>query len=301
MNGTKLRTVHTIGNTTSTTDYCGNVIYENGVQKLLLTDAGHVTLSDKKYHYYLQDHQGNNRVVVDQTGQKEEVNHYYPFGGTFASADNSIQPYKYNGKELDTKNGLNWYDYGARQYDVAIGRWNAVDPMAEKYYNWSPYSYCMSNPIKYIDPSGQTVVIWYKNDSGQTVSYSYSGGNVAHPNPFVQSVITAYQYNKANGVKVGNGGGASTVKIVENADIKVNVMETPLEVTYNPYAARGAGCIYWKSDWGLQNENGTVTSPATDFDHEAAHALEHKTNAQEYEVNRVRGNVRNTILKKKEG
>jgi len=78
-------------------------------------------------------------------------------------------------------------------------------------------------------------------------------------------------------------------------------METPLEVTYNPYAARGAGCIYWKSDWGLQNENGTVTSPATDFDHEAAHALEHKTNAQEYEVNRVRGNVRNTILKKKEG
>ena len=290
VNGTKLRTVHTIGNTTTTTDYCGNVIYENGVQKLLLTDAGHVTLSDKKYHYYLQDHQGNNRVVVDQTGQKEEVNHYYPFGGTFASADNSIQPYKYNGKELDTKNGLNWYDYGARQYDVAIGRWNAVDPMAEKYYNWSPYSYCMSNPIKYIDPSGQTVVIWYKNDSGQTVSYSYSGGNVAHPNPFVQSVITAYQYNKANGVKVGNGGGASTVKIVENADIKVNVMETPLEVTYNPYAARGAGCIYWKSDWGLQNENGTVTSPATDFDHEAAHALEHKTNAQEYEVNRVRGN-----------
>ena len=98
VNGTKLRTVHTIGNTTTTTDYCGNVIYENGVQKLLLTDAGHVTLSDKKYHYYLQDHQGNNRVVVDQTGQKEEVNHYYPFGGTFASAEKSIQPYKYNGK-----------------------------------------------------------------------------------------------------------------------------------------------------------------------------------------------------------
>ncbi|MCS3201772.1 RHS repeat domain-containing protein [Candidatus Bacteroides intestinigallinarum] len=290
LNGAKLRTVHKTGNTTSTTDYCGNVIYENGVQKLLLTDAGHVTLSDKKYHYYLQDHQGNNRVVVDQAGQKEEVNHYYPFGGTFASAEKSIQPYKYNGKELDTKNGLNWYDYGARQYDAAIGRWNAVDPMAEKYYNWSPYSYCMSNPIKYIDPSGQTVVIWYKNDSGKTVSYSYSGGNVAHPNPFVKSVITAYQYNKANGITAGNGGGASTVEIVENADIKVNVMETALEVTYSPDAARGVGCIYWKSDWGSQNENGTVTSPATDFDHEAAHALEHKTNAQEYEVNRIRGN-----------
>ena len=154
LNGAKLRTVHTIGNTTTTTDYCGNVIYENGVQKLLLTDAGHVTLSDKKYHYYLQDHQGNNRVVVDQTGQKEEVNHYYPFGGTFASAEKSIQPYKYNGKEIDTKNGLNWYDYGARQYDAAIGRWHAVDPMAEMYYSWSPYVYCVNSPTNYVDPTG---------------------------------------------------------------------------------------------------------------------------------------------------
>ena len=56
--GTKLRTVHTIGGTTTTTDYCGSVIYENGVQKLLLTEAGYLTLSDSKYHYYLQDHQG---------------------------------------------------------------------------------------------------------------------------------------------------------------------------------------------------------------------------------------------------
>ena len=159
LNGAKLRTVHKTGNTTSTTDYCGNVIYENGVQKLLLTDAGHVTLSDKKYHYYLQDHQGNNRVVVDQAGQKEEVNHYYPFGGTFASAEKSIQPYKYNGKELDTKNGLNWYDYGARYYDVAIGRWNAVDPLAEKYYGISPYAYCVNNPISLIDPDGKAAQI----------------------------------------------------------------------------------------------------------------------------------------------
>ena len=61
--GTKLRTVHKIGTTTTTTDYCGNVGYENGAQKLLLTEEGYVTLSDNKYHYYLKDHQGNHRVV----------------------------------------------------------------------------------------------------------------------------------------------------------------------------------------------------------------------------------------------
>ena len=98
--GTKLRVVHSIAGNTTTTDYCGNVIYENGTPKTLLTDAGFVSLNDNKYHYYLQDHQGNNRVVADQTGAVEEVNHYYPFGGTFASTS-SVQPYKYNGKELD--------------------------------------------------------------------------------------------------------------------------------------------------------------------------------------------------------
>ena len=151
--GTKLRTVHKIGSVTTTTDYCGNVIYENNTAKLLLTGEGYISLSDKKYHYYLQDHQGNNRVVADKDGNVEETNHYYPFGGVFASSQN-VQPYKYNGKELDTKKGLNWYDYGAREYDAVLGRFTTMDPMAEKYYAVSPYTYCVNNPIKFVDPTG---------------------------------------------------------------------------------------------------------------------------------------------------
>ena len=157
--GKKLRTVHKIGTTTTTTDYCGNVIYENGTQKLLLTEEGYINLnSPTTYYYYLKDHQGNNRVVVSSSGTVAEVNHYYPFGSTFASS--SVQPYKYNGKELDTKNGLNWYDYGARHYDAALGRWFVVDPLAEKYYSWSPYVYCLNEPISNIDPNGKSV--WTK-------------------------------------------------------------------------------------------------------------------------------------------
>ena len=156
--GTKLKTVHKTGSTTTTTDYCGNVVYENGVQKLLLTEEGYVTLSDGKYHYYLKDHQGNNRVVINQSGTVEEANHYYPFGGVFASSGN-VQPYKYNGKEYDSKKGLNWYDYGARHYDAVLGRFTTNDRFAEKYYSMSPYQYGANSPVGNIDVNGDSIII----------------------------------------------------------------------------------------------------------------------------------------------
>ena len=154
--GRKLRTVHVINGFSFTTDYSGNVIYENGSQKLLLTEEGYIDLiGGNAYYYYLKDHQGNNRVVLSSSGTVAETNHYYPFGGLFATSSSSVQPYKYNGKELDTKNGLNWYDYGARHYDAALGRWHVVDPLAETFYSTSLYGYCDNNPIRYIDPTGE--------------------------------------------------------------------------------------------------------------------------------------------------
>ena len=167
-NGTKLRATHVIGNATTVTDYYGNVVYESGISKTFLTEAGYVTLPDRKYHYFIQDHQGNNRLVVDQSGGIEEVNDYYPFGGTFADSS-SVQPYKYNGKELDRQSGLDWYDYGARMYDAALGRWHVVDPLSEKYYSVSPYVYCANNPIKYIDPTGMFLDDIYHNEKGQEI------------------------------------------------------------------------------------------------------------------------------------
>ena len=40
-------------------------------------------------------------------------------------------------------------------YDAALGRWHAVDPMSEKYYSWSPYTYCKNNPVLRIDLDGK--------------------------------------------------------------------------------------------------------------------------------------------------
>ena len=156
--GTKLRVEHKIGNSTTRTTYCSNVIYEDGTAKCLLTEEGYVSLDDREYHYYLKDHQGNNRVLVNKNGGVEEINHYYPFGGVFASEEN-VQPYKYNGKELDTKKGLNWYDYGARRYDAALGRFTTTDRFAEKYYSMSSYQYGGNNPVGNIDVNGDSIVI----------------------------------------------------------------------------------------------------------------------------------------------
>ncbi|WP_288531602.1 DUF6443 domain-containing protein [uncultured Bacteroides sp.] len=144
---------------TNTTDYCSNVIYENGVLSMILTEEGYVTLSGDApiYHYYLKDHQGNNRVVINQASMVEQINHYYPFGGLFEvnTTTSGIQSYKYNGKELDRIHGVDWYDYEARMYDGALGRFTTVDPLTEKYYSTNLYAYCKNNPINRIDPDGK--------------------------------------------------------------------------------------------------------------------------------------------------
>ncbi|TCN49398.1 RHS repeat-associated core domain-containing protein, partial [Flavobacterium circumlabens] len=86
-----------------------------------------------------------------------EENNYYPFGLKHKGYNEYVatgNKYKYNNKELQDELGLNMYDYGARNYDPAIGRWMNIDPLAEKGRRWSPYNYAMDNPVYFIDPDG---------------------------------------------------------------------------------------------------------------------------------------------------
>ena len=154
---------HTTITLKSKVDYCGNFIYENDTLAKVINTEGYTSFagSGRKSHYYLKDHQGNIRVVIDQAGNAEQVNHYYPFGGLFGRSTNGeVQPWKYGGKELERMHGLDLYDFIARMQDPTTGRFISIDPMCEKYYSISPYVYCMNNPVRYVDPNGMDIYLY---------------------------------------------------------------------------------------------------------------------------------------------
>ena len=142
----------------TTTDYVGNMIYENGALKRILTPEGY--WQNGTYYYFLKDHLGSNRVVVTGNGTVVESSNYYPsgmrFGESAAILNNSVQPYRHTGHEMHEMHGLNWIDNNARFRTVSDGSgFTGVDPLAEKMPWNSPYVYCSNNPVSFIDPDGR--------------------------------------------------------------------------------------------------------------------------------------------------
>lgn len=157
-------------------------------------------------------HLGNNDEVVDAKGVVQQVTNYYPFGAPYADAtavkNADFQPYKYNGKELDLMHGLNTYDYGARQHDPILARWDRIDPLCEKYYSTSPYVYCNNNPVKYIDPDGRFTSMWKAqfNHKFSEMEAKFTGcvvGDIVHDKNAI-SENGSYYYNKVS--SDGEGG-----------------------------------------------------------------------------------------------
>ena len=166
--GTKLSKTVSVGggmllSDSMTTEFSGDIVYENGRLDKVLFHGGYCTFENgcdnTTFHYFTQDHLGNNRTVVNEDGTVEQITHYYPFGGTFndVGLNPELQQYKYNGKELDRTAGLNTYDYGARMYFQGLPTWDRMDPLCEEDYPTSPYAYCRNNPIKNIDKDGMKV------------------------------------------------------------------------------------------------------------------------------------------------
>ena len=202
--GSKLKTIHE-ALTTNTTDYIGDFIFEDGKLSKYQFEGGYCSFDshlNPTYHYYEKDHLGSIRMVVNENGTIEQVNHYYPFGGVYGDLgyNSELQRNKYIGKEFDHTSGLDWYDHGARMYDAAKGSWDRVDFLCEKNTSSSIYGYCHNNPILFVDPDGNDD---YFSNNG---NYLYSKNNTA--NIYVFQGKTPVKFNKfdlrnTNNMKVG--------------------------------------------------------------------------------------------------
>jgi RHS repeat-associated protein len=105
--------------------------------------------------WYHSDHLGSTSYITDILGMPCQYIEYLPFGEVMVqqSTNNIFENvYKFNGKELDESTG--YYYYGARYYDPAISIFLSVDPLAEQFPNWNPYTYTMNNPVNLVDPTG---------------------------------------------------------------------------------------------------------------------------------------------------
>lgn len=169
----------------------GGTIVESFDLEHILTPEGRIIFGgagEVNYEYFLKDHLGNTRVVFadyddDGTAEIIQEDSYYPFGMQMADLSEragGVQPnqYLYNGKELHEEMDLDWYDYGARMYDPALGRWQAMDPLGEERISMTPYNYVSNNPILRIDPDGMLDDEWdYEVESGKMEWKSDKGGS----------------------------------------------------------------------------------------------------------------------------
>jgi RHS repeat-associated protein len=213
--GAKLKKVSPAG----TVDYMDGIQYTNGAIEFIQTEEGVARRSGAtySYEYNLTDHLGNVRATFYQNPSTQQIevlqrDDYYAFGLRKMGLPNSnTNRYLYNGKELQEE--LGQYDYGARFYDPVIGRWNSVDPLAEKMRRYSPYVYGNNNPIRFIDPDGMMAMDpgdLFSNlrDAAKDFGKFYNGKSIIAGKEYGSIIYklnknnkTYYSYTKAN---IGN-------------------------------------------------------------------------------------------------
>ncbi len=124
-----------------------------------------------------------------------QENHYSPWGLNLAGIEKQGTPdhkYQYIGGEKQEEFGLQWYDLSARQYDPQLGRFFAIDPLADLYSDYSPYHYGYNSPLRFTDPSGMGPEDWYRGADGSRLWLPGSAATVEHEGQTYTRTGTGY-------------------------------------------------------------------------------------------------------------
>jgi RHS repeat-associated protein len=144
-------------------DYLGSFVYvnDNNARTFESTNFGGGRINRTgtnayDINYFITDHLGSTRVIVDNNGEIKEQKDFYPFGKEHENSNlmNSTNRWGYNGKEKQIVYNLNFLDYINRMYDDFICRWTTQDPLQEKRPWISSYVFCSNNPVGRTDPNG---------------------------------------------------------------------------------------------------------------------------------------------------
>ena len=247
--------------------------------------------------WHVRDHLGSVRAIVKVNGDSIsatdrilEINDYLPFGSRIPTDfQASTNRHRFSGKEeqhfgsLDMGAGgdrvsLNLLDFGARYYDPSICRWTSIDPMAEKYYSFSPYNYCGGNPVNLVDPDGKR---FYKKTVGNTIYISATYSANLKSSPSAQSAIAFWNNRKNDSVTIEG----KTYRIKYKLSVKEDRFNRGTRIADNSYSVlpdsklseletgntdETGRVIKVKESWANTNDKGKKSTTGA---HEIGHTL----------------------------